>query len=477
MAVSAVLVLVAAFVGGWSFGAAGALAGVAPVLAVPIGLAVGLRCVRRPPLALAVVPATVFLGLRPVGAGVQVVQLVAMLAVGTGLVRWSAGREWRSRDSVLLWSVALILWLFVSTMLAERVLPGLRAAVNPVLGVALAIACVRHCATMADLRLLLRGVAIGALAVALPAITQLGTLESRYGGTVVEGRLTGAFVQPNELGSYSVTAFWISCALVAAASGRGDRWLGRTAAVACAATLVFSLSRGSWLGLVSGCAALVVLHPPMRRIVLRVTVLATAAVLVVAVASPFEQTDAVGDRLATIASGDQNPDDRRDLIRAQAVRLMADSPMTGNGPSSYFLKSAEADSLVAQFRPLHAHNVILHVGAELGLVGIFLLLGLSAAVATAAMRTIARRRSSGDVSGASVVALLAAACASLAGHGIIDVTFQNPVIMIMNWFLLGVLLAASRLTQVSSEPHRTPPRPPAGRAVPPAELHVEGRAA
>ena len=446
---------------GLGLGALGAARGPELMLALPVGLLVLLLVAWRPVAGVAAVPLLVVVGLRPVGdSGLQVVHALGVLAVVVVALRRPAPGAVRPVGAPLVWALVLVLVALVSTLLSQDVAPGIRPDANLLLGVGIAFACVSVARSERPLLLLLRCAAIGSLLVTVPALVGLGPLQAAYGGAAVAGRLTGPFAEPNELGSYAVSTFWICLALLACARGLVDRALGAAGAGAALVALAFSLSRGAWLGLLLGLAALLVLHPPVwRRVAACVAVLVAAVALVLAVAPP-ERLSVVVDRLATITEGRANPDDRRDLIRAEARRQIEREPVLGTGPGSFALEAARADSVVAQYRRLHAHNVLLQVGAEAGLLGVAALLALSAAAGTAAVRSTRALRRAGRPRQAVVVAALGAACVSIAGHGIVDVTFLNPVIMVVDWLVLGLLLAAVAVH--APTPGSGDPRPAAG---------------
>lgn len=415
------------------------------LLAVPLLVALGLLGVHRPLWAVAALPATAVVGLRSAGGGgVQVVQVLAAAVTACVLVRLVASRRPLPRSGPLLWAFALLLTALASTAVAERVVLALKVDAGLGLGVAAAFCVVATCRRERDLRVLLRAASAGSLLVTVPVLSQLGDLQGLYGGANVVGRPVGVFAQPNDLGSYAVTSLWMALALVALARDRRDRLLGGLAAVAAAAATLFSLSRGSWFGAGVGALVLVVLHPRVLRALLVVVLAGAACVLGAVVVAPASAPAAVVlERVSTLSTGAANPDDRRDLVRQEAMRLLSTAPLLGHGPGSFAVEAAGGTSLISQYRRTHAHNVVLHVGAETGLVGITALLGLTAATATAAVRGARSRQRAGRPGGALAVACLAAGCASFAAHGLVDVTFLNPLIMVVTWTLLGALLAAA----------------------------------
>ncbi len=93
---------------------------------------------------------------------------------------------------------------------------------------------------------------------------------------------------------------------------------------------------------------------------------------------------------------------------------------------------------------MHAHDVVLTVAVEAGLPAAFFLIGMTVCVGLAALRALRRLRGSPY---AAVVGGVAAALFGEAGHGIIDNTTLNPVILGLLWLFVGIILAADRLSE------------------------------
>ncbi len=430
-------------------------------LGLPLAAGLALLALHRPLWAVAAVPAAAAVGLRELGGGVQVVQVLAALALGCVALRLLVAPRPFPRSRPLLWAGALLLAALAATAVSDRVVPALRADAGLVLGVGLAVALVALVRRRHELVLVLRATAAGSLLVTLPVLGQLGALQGVHGGAAVAGRPVGVFVQPNELGSYAVTLLWLSLALAVLARRRADLLLGLGAAAAAAAAALFSLSRGSWSGAAAGAVALVVLHPRAGRTVAAAAVAAALVVATAVAVAPVGPVAVVVERASTLTTGAVNPEDRRDLVRAEAVRQLADAPVLGHGPASFAPEAAGWESAVAAYRRAHAHNVVLQVGAETGLVGVVALLGLGASTVAATWRRTRAMRRAGDDRAALATSLLAAGVVAFAVHGVVDVTFQNPLVMAVTWVLLGALLASV----AGPPPARRPPAPDAdGRA-------------
>jgi len=205
---------------------------------------------------------------------------------------------------------------------------------------------------------------------------------------------------------------------------------------------------------------LVLLPAPGRRRLLAtlaaVTVLGAAAP-VVAPGQPA--VSVVADRLRALATAERNPYDERPEIWREAVRQLEGSPVLGVGPGGYPGRAAGTPAL-RRADPLHAHSMILTVGAEQGLIGVAALLGVIAAGVAAvlrARRAAARRHGGG--AGEEILAGAAAALTALLGQGLVDYPVRNPVLGTLLWVLVGVLAAAAARVAAPAQPRLAVRRP------------------
>jgi heme A synthase len=99
------------------------------------------------------------------------------------------------------------------------------------------------------------------------------------------------------------------------------------------------------------------------------------------------------------------------------------------------------------------------VAAESGVPAVVLLIGFTLSVGLVALRTVRRLRAGDRPRDAALVACLAAALAMVVGQGLVDFTLRNPIIMVLVWSVVGLLLAADRVSA-------SPGAPPAGGPAP-----------
>lgn len=460
---------------GFVLGTIGLMAGPVAMLGLPLALGAAVAAARRPVIAPMLVCAALPVGLVAVveaPAEVQAIDLAALLAVGSvALPRWFAGRrplEWHP----VMWGYV---GLWVVAAAASIGAPDLNAAVNQLVMWALfglvALTVVTAVRSGDDANWVIGTFLLAGAVVCASALPEAARSRVQFGGGLVVGRPTGIFEQPNELGSFAAA---VAClALAAFFLGRPPalRVVAAVAAAMGVGAVALSYSRGAMFGLVLGGLTLIVLMGRDRwRLVVPGLVLAAGLVVLVVSGLAPQRLESVFERIGTVGSGESaNPYDDRPAIWAEGVDLIEERPLLGFGPVSFPEVSARAegpDVWPTTRRPLgkwrlqpgadHAHNTLLTVGAELGVVAMAVVVGTTVAVGVVAVRTVRRRPGPGfrvAVVGGT------AALASVVGHGVVDYPFRNPQLWAMVLLLLGIVLAADRWTMPSETappPDRSP---------------------
>ncbi len=276
-------------------------------------------------------------------------------------------------------------------------------------------------------------------------------------------RAYGTFEQPNPFGGYvnltALLALGVMMGLLADLRGlrrplRSWAWPAFVAFCAVAATLavVFSWSRGAWLGFLAGAGVLALFS--VRRLALGLAVGAVAAAVVggglwLGVAAGSGPALSVADRLAgfgdEFALGDVRGVDINDINYAVLERLahwqaaadMArDDLWTGVGFGNYAAAYPRYALINWPDALGHAHNYYLNLLAEVGLPGILAYLIFWLAVVRQTMR--AAHRLAWPERGVAVGLL--AAWAALAVHHLVDKLYVNNI-----YVHLGAMLALLQL--------------------------------
>lgn len=382
-------------------------------------------------------------GLAAVGP-LDLVQVAALgLVLGTAALHtaFDAGREAMSRVAAL--GAVLIVAAALSTPFSEESDATFRADIQLVIGVAVAMSIAVVCTDRRALERLLWALLLVGTLVATYAIATVGRQESVLGGGVVQGRATGVFGQPNELGAFLAALVVLALGGLAWAPSRAGRRLAVLATVVMSVALLLSLSRGAWMGAALGALVLVVAVPRLRGPV--GGLLGGVAVLGVIVATVVNlpELTVIRTRLASLGNPSDNPYDNRAAIYHEAVRQIESKPVLGHGPGSFPAVAAQTSSGKQGLEAEHAHNLLLTAAAEYGLVGAMALLLVAGCLAFWAWGAVRGLLRAGQLHEAAACAALAGALATLVGHGLVDYPLRNSLMYLTCWVLLGALVAAT----------------------------------
>ncbi|WGX95216.1 O-antigen ligase [Nocardioides sp. L-11A] len=297
-------------------------------------------------------------------------------------------------------------------------------------------------------------------ATAASALVSVGRLQAAEAGNVVNGRLTGPFSQPNELGIFCAALLPVALACIVTSSSRRRAALLSVAAASLAVACVLSMSRGAWIGALASFACLAVCEPALRRALLAIGLGAAAtcgAALVAPAGVPV--LGVVGARIRTLGDPTQNQYDDRPLVWSEAWRQAAEHPWLGVGPGGFRSAATESTSAVAAQPPEHPHNLLLTVLADRGVVGAALGMVIVAGCVLAVRRHVLAPEP-GDPAARSVrirsIAVIAG-LAAVAVHGGFDMPLRNPIVSGLVWTLLGLAAVAETvpLARYAAEHHAT----------------------
>lgn len=390
-------------------------------------------------LALPVVLAPVGLRSLPGAGGLQVIHLAVLVALGGALIAVATGKVPFRPPVAMAFGLLFVAAMFASTMVSENPFASLRVSVNHLLGASLAVAvAVMVRASRESMLWLMRGWVLAAIVLILPALPSALLASEIFGGTLVRGRVQGAFAQPNDFGEFCLLSAVVAAALLAGRHAPRDRWLGFAGLVTSVAGTAVSFSRGTWLGVASCLLVVAVLSPQMRTWVAGMVGVMMFTLVIGATfgQAPFPTLVA---RLSGLAGGATSPEDDRPIIFAQAIRIFSENPTFGVGPGGYFAATQGPGSELILRTYIHGHSVVLTVAAEVGLIGVVTLLAFTVALAVATIDARGRLLAVGDSSENRTLAVLAGGLVGIAVHGLIDVVYTNPLLIPLAWFLAGMV--------------------------------------
>ncbi|AMT95085.1 hypothetical protein A2T55_16345 [Brevibacterium linens] len=375
--------------------------------------------------------------------------IVSVAIVVSALSRIGFGTApWRWHPSAT-WLFALLIIYLASMVTARDQLIAAHTILISVLGGLLALTVHSICDSAARWRILLTVlVAVGSL-VAVYGFATGGAVQTQAAGAgALSGRAVGVFTDPNQLGTFSAAMMMVAWGLAL-----GTRiWQLRSLAIACAVlsamSLIVSFSRGAWLGALAGTVVLIVVTVKYhRKMSLQILVFTAAVGIPVSLAAAPQIVTLVSERLSSILEPGSNPNDNRPFIYREAFRQVLQHPLLGQGPGNFPATSQLAERIGTAVEAVHAHNLLLQVASEAGLIAVAVLIAFVAGLARRTQRawTMLPR------SEAVVVLGLACALLSVLVQGIVDYTLGNPILYYLVWAIIGALFAVTQRVETMSK--------------------------
>lgn len=443
LAALALLTVAAGLLVGAALVAVGSRIGPGPLVALPVVAFLLAVALRRPAFGIALVLLAIPIGLIELPGGLVVEQAAAIAVVGVLLLRRITAGTPLLWPAQLWWGIAVLVLAIAATPRAPDTTLAVKQVVAIVLGLFLAAAvagAVRNLEVLRRLVHVLLGVGVFVCALSL---SNASALHAVGGAQRVDNRLRGTFTEPNQFGAFCAVVLMLAIGTALGARSRRERWLARAAGVSAAAAMLLALSRGAWIGAFVGTLLLVVFVPSARRGLLAGAVVLAVAVPVFGLLTPdLPQVEIVRERVSTLRQPSDNPYDNRSAIWREARREINRSPWLGQGPGQFPVVSAQSTSS-GRVAADHAHNVLLTTAAEIGVPAAFALVGFTLACLLLLVRVARRLARTPD---GPLVVGIGAALAIVVGQGLVDFTLRNAAIYLMLAVLVGLLLAADRLT-------------------------------
>jgi O-antigen ligase len=429
-------------------GAAGALAAVDVRMAVAFVAAAGLTVawLWRPSTLLALLLVAFFAETLTFG-GLSITVLVApvaVLAVVLASLRGAAALRWAPP---LGWAVAYALWALASVLWTESTPGTVERLTSLAIGLVYLLAFASLVRGRDDLDRVFGMLAVGATAVGLLGIVS-------FAGAPGEGRAEGLTGDPNFFAALQLVALPPVLALALSSSAR-RRVLLYVAAVVIVVSVVATLSRGGVSAL--GAVVALLLALPARgffRSRRQKVVVAVGVALLAATAAAT-----VGAELASRFSGSESGTEGgsgRYILWAAARTAVEERPLVGIGYGAFGPRSNELvlrtpgvslQHFELQPNGREVHNTYLSSLAELGALGLVLLLGLLASSLRLLIRTARAARTAGDfVTARAAYALML----SLTAWAVTSATLTADTARTL-WLTIGLAVALPRLVTARAD--------------------------
>jgi len=294
---------------------------------------------------------------------------------------------------------------------------------------------------------LLAGLLLGELITAVIGLRQLygDTTElARWAdpNSVADGtqRIYSTLENPNLLAGYLIPI--LPLALVALLRWRSPwlRLFALTSFLLGAVAMLFTYSRGGWIGMVLALAVLGLLlllrfsrllAAPLKRWLPPLIIAFVVLALVVAAV----KVEPLRVRLMSMAAGREDSSNNfRINVWLAAIEMIQDRPWLGIGPGNTIFNLIYPLYQQPRFTALSAYSVPLELAVETGIPGLLAVFGLLITSLKIGISQIYR-----DLFLSLPCLGAIAAVVGLAGHGFVDTIFFRPEVQISGWFVLATL--------------------------------------
>ncbi|PIQ89388.1 MAG: hypothetical protein COV72_03335 [Candidatus Omnitrophica bacterium CG11_big_fil_rev_8_21_14_0_20_42_13] len=251
-----------------------------------------------------------------------------------------------------------------------------------------------------------------------------------------QGRVTASFINPNDLGSYLITAIPLALSLAFSGLGKKIKTALAVLAISAVSILMFTLSKGAWLAFL---LALLFWGRFSRK---RYLLYVLAGILAIGFALPvffkFSSFDLI--KRMMLFSNDVGAMDRKFLWQA-AIRMFIDKPAFGVGLGT-FMENYPKFWLRPTTEIAYTHNCYLQTLAETGIFGLLTFLLFLYIWLKNTLQILAKPEKSFFYF--SLLGLTVGLIAYLL-NSFVDTNFYSLPIAVLFWFILGLQQAVSRI--------------------------------
>ena len=243
--------------------------------------------------------------------------------------------------------------------------------------------------------------------------------------TDIETRVVSTFGNPNVLGEYLLLMIPAVCAFVWGAPKIGNRIVNFVPLAALLLCMVFTYSRGNWLGLIAAAVIFVSFYD--RRFIW--------FGIVLALLSPLVMPQSIVNRFLSIGDVSDTSTSYRVYIWFGTIRMLKDYWFCGIGPGIDAFNMIYPHYAYASIVAPHSHNLYLQIIAENGILGILVFVSMVIVLLKDVISTV-----SGAKKGyaKAICTALAAGVMGYLVQGAFDNVWYNNRIVMMFFMFLGL---------------------------------------
>ncbi|GEM_PF-113239 len=249
---------------------------------------------------------------------------------------------------------------------------------------------------------------------------------------------------PNLLAGYLLPAIALSLAAVFAWRSWGAKALALTMLIVHCACLLFTDSRGSWIGFVIllGVFFLLLFYWLQDRLPrfwrtwflpIGFGTVAGLGLLMIVLVEPLR------DRISSIfVSRGNSSNNYRINVWGSVLHMIRDHPVLGIGPGNNAFNKIYPLYQRPKFSALSAYSIFLEVAVESGLIGLTCFLWLLLVIFNQGWVQLQRLKKIGSSEGFWLIAAIAALWGML-GHGLVDTVWYRPEVSTLWWLMVAII--------------------------------------
>ncbi|MBD2346367.1 IctB family putative bicarbonate transporter [Anabaena subtropica] len=269
---------------------------------------------------------------------------------------------------------------------------------------------------------------------------------------------------PNLLAGYLVPAVIFSLMAIFVWQGWMKKSLALTMLCVNTACLIFTYSRGGWIGLVVAVLAAIALlvywwsvQMPAFWRTWSLPILLGSLIGVLVIAVIF--VEPVRLRVLSIFADRQDSSNnfRRNVWDA-VFEMIRDYPIIGIGPGHNSFNKVYPLYQRPRYTALSAYSIFLEVAVEMGFVGLTCFLWLIIVTINTASVQLRRLRQSGDLEGLWLIGALATLLGMLA-HGTVDTIWFRPEVNTLWWLMVALIASYWKPLVIDHNPEVNLPNP------------------
>ena len=251
----------------------------------------------------------------------------------------------------------------------------------------------------------------------------------------ISGRVVSTFENPNVLAEYLIMVIPVMLAAMILANGMRAKLLPALSLAATLGCLVYTWSRGAWLGIMIGLLIFLLMYSKNTLTVLLFGALGIPFL-------PFVLPESITQRFLSIGNVGDSSTSYRVYIWEGVVRMLKDHFVSGIGIGNDSFKLVYPYYALSGIETApHSHNLYLQITVELGIVGLIVFLAAMFFYAQGAFTlAVGEERKAKHMSAAVFCGILA-----VLAQGMTDYIWYNYRVYFMFWLMLGLGAAVRKV--------------------------------